>query len=417
MLHLDLSTTQGPSWKPGPVLFTTVFALFGGWAPTLWLFTARLGAVVAVVMAYRVAGRLGGRIAGVVAAVLVLTMHDFVRGAMYGEAEPLMVGALLFALDRAMAKSHRAALGLFVFAALLRPEVWLLLGAYALYLWFKVPGRRVSVLAALATVGLLWFGGDWWGSGDPLLGSERAKQFVAWNSYQHYAHPAQAMLNLANALLHRPAIAVALIAFLIAVIRRDRVVIVLGAAALSMLVAVVAMAQDGYPVLDRFLFGSVALTFVLTGVGVGFIFRLIKRKHVAIAAVAAVAVAAILSPLAITNARSWIPAAKSAQQWDEEVHTLPEAVAAVGGRRRILACRGSVATYVLMTPTLAWDLHVHMTRVFTWGEDPNGIIFIRDNDPLVTVEGQKPLRIRTIARVAGWDVLYVISRRPAPPAC
>jgi len=225
------------------------------------------------------------------------------------------------------------------------------------------------------------------------------------------------MLNLANGLLHRPAIVLALIALLIAVIRRDRVVVVLGAAALSMLVAVVAMAQDGYPVLDRFLFGSVALTFVLTGVGVGFIYRVIKRKHVTIAAAAAVAVAAILSPLAINNARGWIPVAKSAHQWDEEVHTLPKALAAVGGRRRILACRGSVATYVPLTPALAWDLDVHMARVFTWGRDPNGIIFIRNNDPLVAVEGQKPLRIRTLPRVAGWDVLYAISRRRAPPAC
>ena len=30
ILHLDLSTVDGPSWKPLPVLLTTPFALFGG---------------------------------------------------------------------------------------------------------------------------------------------------------------------------------------------------------------------------------------------------------------------------------------------------------------------------------------------------------------------------------------------------
>ena len=44
ILHLDLSTVDGPSWKPLPVLLTTPFALFGGLAPDLWLFVARAGA-------------------------------------------------------------------------------------------------------------------------------------------------------------------------------------------------------------------------------------------------------------------------------------------------------------------------------------------------------------------------------------
>src|SRR5205085_2717465 len=38
ILHLDLSTVDGPSWKPLPVLLTTPFALLGGLAPGLCLF-------------------------------------------------------------------------------------------------------------------------------------------------------------------------------------------------------------------------------------------------------------------------------------------------------------------------------------------------------------------------------------------
>ena len=58
--HLSFVTGGGPSWKPLPVLFTTVFALIGGAAPTLWVITARFGGLMAFVAAYRLASRLVG---------------------------------------------------------------------------------------------------------------------------------------------------------------------------------------------------------------------------------------------------------------------------------------------------------------------------------------------------------------------
>jgi len=70
IVHLDLVTTAGPSWKPLPVLFTTPFAVIGtGAAPDLWLVVARAGGLLALAMAYRLASRLGGRAAGVLAVV------------------------------------------------------------------------------------------------------------------------------------------------------------------------------------------------------------------------------------------------------------------------------------------------------------------------------------------------------------
>src|SRR5579884_754971 len=57
IVHLNLQTTGGPSWKPLPMIFTTVFALFGGAAPDLWLVVARAGAVMAVVMTFKMAWR------------------------------------------------------------------------------------------------------------------------------------------------------------------------------------------------------------------------------------------------------------------------------------------------------------------------------------------------------------------------
>ena len=66
ILHLDLVTEGGPSWKPFPIVFTTPFAVFGqNIAPYLWIWLARAGGLFGCVMAYRTAHRLiGGRVYG-----------------------------------------------------------------------------------------------------------------------------------------------------------------------------------------------------------------------------------------------------------------------------------------------------------------------------------------------------------------
>ncbi len=41
--HLSFLVSGGPSWKPLPFVFTTLWGLFGSAAPTLWVITARAG--------------------------------------------------------------------------------------------------------------------------------------------------------------------------------------------------------------------------------------------------------------------------------------------------------------------------------------------------------------------------------------
>ncbi|MGI8750319.1 MAG: hypothetical protein ACR2J6_07200 [Thermoleophilaceae bacterium] len=57
MAHLRLDTTGGPSWKPLPVVFTTLFAPFGkiddAIPPALWLVVARAGAMLALALSFR----------------------------------------------------------------------------------------------------------------------------------------------------------------------------------------------------------------------------------------------------------------------------------------------------------------------------------------------------------------------------
>ena len=52
VMHLDLVTEGGPSWKPLPILFTAPFSLVGdGPAPELWIHVARAAGQLAIAMA------------------------------------------------------------------------------------------------------------------------------------------------------------------------------------------------------------------------------------------------------------------------------------------------------------------------------------------------------------------------------
>src|SRR5437763_14055732 len=83
--HISLSLAGGPSWKPFPVVFTTVFGLFGHAAPDMWLVVARTAGLLALLAAFRLGRRFGGVLAGIVTVIALCFVHDalfyFARGA------------------------------------------------------------------------------------------------------------------------------------------------------------------------------------------------------------------------------------------------------------------------------------------------------------------------------------------------
>src|SRR3954462_3891549 len=91
VLHLDLSTVEGPSWKPLPVLLTTPFALAGPLAPDLWLYAARVGALAGVVVLFGLVRRLGGGVVGASAAAAAYAAAPWtIRNAALGNSEGLL---------------------------------------------------------------------------------------------------------------------------------------------------------------------------------------------------------------------------------------------------------------------------------------------------------------------------------------
>jgi hypothetical protein len=66
--QLDLVTVDGPSWKPLPVILTTLTAPLGEASASIWLVAARAGAIAALPLAFLLAARLAGPVAGLTAA-------------------------------------------------------------------------------------------------------------------------------------------------------------------------------------------------------------------------------------------------------------------------------------------------------------------------------------------------------------
>ncbi len=196
IIHLGLHTTGGPSWKPLPMLFTTVFAVFGKAQPDLWLIIARTGAIVAVAMVFKLAWRLtrdlvAGKaepngtarwmgmiapvLAGVIAAGSLINSGGFISDNALGYSEGLATALALIAVDSYMDGARQRAFVFGFFAALDRPELWFFWGPYGLYLFWRDPGARKLVVGLFALIPVLWFLPELWGSGHLLRGVTRAQ--------------------------------------------------------------------------------------------------------------------------------------------------------------------------------------------------------------------------------------------------
>ncbi len=356
--HGTLDTVAGPSWKPLPVLVTTPFSVLGDTlAPKLWLVVARTGGLLSLVMVYRVAGRLGGRAAAAIALAGLVLATEYEFNWIRGDSEGLLVALSLLGVDRHLDGRYRSAFGWGVAAALLRPDVWLPLVAYGLWLQHRERDWRTAalVLGAGAGIALLWFVPEYLGSGNLLRGAARAREPVE-GSPGASAHPfTRTFSNAADALTYAvyPGAVLAL-----AVARRDRAVAALAAAAALLLVVVAVLAQSGFTGNLRYLSLPAALVCVLGGVGWAWLAgRLAGRARLVLALAAAAAAPGVVAAAAHV-ARNL----HRTRVVDRTYAALPGFIAQVGGREAILRC-GQLYTGPFQTQLVAYRLHLHQSDV------------------------------------------------------
>lgn len=367
ILHLDLVTTNGPSWKPLPVMFTTVFALFGGAAPALWLVVARAGALAGVGLAFLTGRRLGaGPWAAAVAALTLGAAEVWTVNAWLGNSEGLLVALLLGAILAQLQGRPRPAFALGLGAALLRPEAWPFFGLYGLWLLWREPALRRIVLAGLAALPVLWLAPEWWGSGDLWRASTRARSDLPPGSPGAAAHPGHALWQ--EFLLLVPtavwiALALTLLVALGAAARRrwrPAVALVIPAAIAAGWAGLVAlMAKGGYSGNERYLIAPFALAVVLGGVGLGAVIERLPRMARPLAAVGAALL--VVVPGVRATELAWPETMAQSRLPGDLAH----AVARAGGAAHLRACRAGrdVYTEALLTPQVAWRLRLHLSQV------------------------------------------------------
>lgn len=427
------ATNGGPSWKPLPVVFTTVFGLFGGLAPKLWLVAARAGGLLALLGAFRLAQRLAdsaGRAlaatAGVLAALALLLSHesmgspaiiqDWVHYLFRGASEPMLVACVLWAIEAHLSGRQRLAFALGVATSLIRPEAWPFLALYVLWLWriggsggwARSRGGRVFVGGGLLLIPLLWFGPPWISTGDPFAGSAQAA-----HNGQLGSDPLIEVLSRGASLTIVPVLVFAFVSIVLAWRDRDAVTLWLAGGAAAWVALVAAMAVVAYPGLGRFMYPPAAVACVLAGVGVVRLAALVPRARWGVVA----ACLAVSIPFTVGRvSHAW----KEKGEADTAVrftNSLSDAVGVVGGRARVMPCSTSVAAVNhTMQTALAWILHVRLARVKTALRSP-GIDFVGPH--VVTIDGAAaPIRIRGgyVTRRIGAAGVWRVDRITIPGA-
>lgn len=405
-LSLELDTSGGPSWKPLPVMVTAALAPAGELAPELWLLVARTAWLLSIVLAYRLAARLTGPAgrgrlgrlvpvaAGLVAAGGLVLIQDpatpWPRQFAHGLSEPLAVACALGAVDRHLDRRHGQALLLGLAAALVRPEAWPLLAAYAACRWRAEPSRWAPPALALALVPALWFLPDLLASGSALTGGERARVEAAAGSVTGALERIGDVLALAFSLLLWPLWVAAAAGVALAVgrlrgaaasagRRAERATVALAGGALVWIAAVCVEAVLGYAILARFLLPAGAAVCVVAGAGAG---RLLMaplgdagsggragRPRVSIRTAGAAAAALLIAlalPGALTRAAEVPDHLAVADARAADQRAMEAAVRSAGGEK-LLGCGRVWVGDGLLRPALAWELDAGFREVATAG--------------------------------------------------
>jgi hypothetical protein len=463
--HIGFFLGGGPSWKPLPFLFTALYAPLGAIAPTLWVITARTGGIAGLIGAWRLSALLchrGGMPAWTEPVAGAFAVAGIVLGAsaspwayyfLRGTSEPLLIGVWVWAIELLFAGRHRSAWALLVAEGLMRPEAWAFLALYGAWLMWRMPALRGWVALGWAAQPVGWFAPPWISTGQPFLAAIHAREYNG----QLGPDVLRAVLGRGAGIQPLPSLLLAVVAVAaglwqlrggaIAAPRSRRggrggaeaplLIAFAGAWALWWLV-VVAETLDGYPGLERFFLPAAAIICVLSGYGLvrlawaaaGLGGRLLHRfgevgrSPLAATTVIVVAAASVhFVALRWADARAQEPLAATAVL---RIHQLDTSVAALGGRRRILPCRSSVATinHSLQT-ALAWYLGTTLARVPTVLTAP-GVAFVGPHDsidgeapPIVLRRDGRPVpwQARLIRTVGAWQLYQVWPVHERRPGC
>jgi len=369
-LHGSLNLGGAPSWKPFTYIFDVPYSLFGHYALWLWMLTAvsmsLAGALFGGRIAYRLtaeqAGEDGPRWAPLAAAVfagaLVLGIQQYFHYLLSVQSDPMLVTVCLAAIDCYLSGRLRWAWWLGALASLGRPEVWPFVGLYGIWLWFKVPSARWMLAVGVLGNAFLWFGVPTITNGRPDI----AGQLALKSPRELHSNKVIGTWDRFTALQYWPVEIAAIIAVVLAAVRRNLTVLVLAAMTLGWVVIEIAFALHGFPGVPRYLFEPAGLTGVLAGVAVGWLLLDASRWHRALPRWAGipvvVALFAVMVPQAVSQIRLEHKDIYHERARTTEINKLAATINALGGYKHVLEC-GHPVLNVEYVSIMAWYTHLN----------------------------------------------------------
>jgi hypothetical protein len=470
IVHINLQTTGGPSWKPLPMLFTTVFALFGKAEPDLWLVVARAGAFAAVAMVFRLSFRLTRQIgshftgpdghtdglvgsvpallAGLIAAIGLALSGGFVSDNALGYSEGLATAVILIAVERHLDGRPRQAFAVGFLAALDRPEIWLFWGPYGLWLFWKDAGARKLVIGLFLLIPLLWFLPEYWGSGHFLRGVNRAQHPRSnSNAFARCPFCAELVDSAWPTILLRIKLAAVVLVGIVGIVlvggwRRERVqalrtpkaiaqatAAAIGIAGFAWFVVIAVMTQIGFSGNNRYLVIGSALVEICGAVAWGWAAQelgnlargILQRGRSTAGATLARGsswIGAVIAGLAFALLPSWVGGNlisisrthRSLVYQARLREGAAKVVADYGGAAKLLRC-GSVMTEGFQVPMVAWTLGAHTLRI----EAPPASVENAGPAPNVILQTRANRHSTLLPIVHGWPtVAYVYAGHSGP---
>ena len=368
----DFHVQGSPTSHPLNNLFSALLSIFGpfgsvraaGALGLLWL--ALLG-----VAAYRLGSRLFWPWAGVVFALILLTRARLLAQALNASIEipwlALVLGAA--AIEARAPRRWPPVMALLAVAGLLRPETWLLAGAYAVYLLWGSAGRKRWRIVAAALAGpALWLLTDLVLAGDPFFSLSRTHEVGERDqttSHSVFAAAGTAVRGVGGILHVAIAVAGVLGIAYVLVVARRRAWMPLTIFATGTL-AFFAIAVSNLPTITRFFFLPSAMlalfaSAVLTGWRAG---SLPRWRGPVLAACAIAAVAALAQfPGDLSKANSSRNYAKRLHRVEGDLHAL---IVSRAGRATLRRCRTVSVTTFRLRPFF-----------FLWGSPPYPSVEVR----------------------------------------